>query len=184
MNKSIGSLEFRSICKGIEISNEILKQNNIEILYAKSICPGKFIIIFSGDSQDIKEAVELGQSLGENYIVETFVINKVHNQIIDGLKSKYENKNTDGLCVGVMETTKVCSGIKALDCALKSSDVNLLKIQLAFAIGGKFVFLISGSVSSVENAIYNSKSILDEKEIINTAIMPFVHNGLMEKIWR
>lgn len=182
MNKSIGSLEFKSICKGIEISNEILKQNNIEILYAKSICPGKFIIIFSGDSQDIKEAVELGISLGENYVVENFIINKVHNQIIDGLKNKYENKNTDGLCVGVMETTKVCPGIKALDCALKSSDVSLLKIQLAFAIGGKFVFLISGSVSSVENAIYNSKSILDEKEIVNTAIMPFVHNELIEKI--
>lgn len=182
MNKSIGSLEFRSICKGIEVSNEILKQNNVDIVYAKSICPGKFIIIFSGDSQDVKESVALGESLGQAYIVETFVLNKVHNQIIDGLKNKYENKNTDGLCVGVMETTKVCSGIKALDYALKSSDVNLLKIQLAFAIGGKFVFLISGSVSSVENAISNSKSVLDEKEIVNTAIMPFVHSGLMEKI--
>ena len=31
MNKSIGALEFRSISKGIEVSNEIVKKANVEI---------------------------------------------------------------------------------------------------------------------------------------------------------
>ncbi|WP_250278839.1 BMC domain-containing protein [[Clostridium] colinum] len=182
MNKSIGSLEFKSICKGIEVSNEILKQNNIEIIYSKSVCPGKFVIIFSGDSQDVKEAVCLGESLDDNFLIESFIINKVHNQIIEGLKGKYISKDIEGLCFGIVETLKICSGIKALDYALKSSDVNLFKIQLAFAIGGKFVFLITGSVSSVENAIYNVKELLDKKEILNTAIIPFACKEIMEKI--
>lgn len=182
MSKSIGSLEFKSICKGIEVSNEILKQNNIEILYAKSVCPGKFFIIFSGDSQDVNQAVDLGKALDDKHIIEFFVINKVHNQVIDGLKNKYPSKDIEGVCFGIFETTKICSGIKALDFCLKSTDVNVFKIQLAFAIGGKFVFLITGSVSSVQDAINGAKSILEPKEILSTSVIPFASKELMEKI--
>lgn len=182
MNKSIGSLEFKSICKGIEVSNEILKAHDIEILYFKSICPGKFIVVFSGDAENVKQAVEQGKLISGKYLVESFTINRVHNQIVEGLKAKYSNREIDGLCFGVMETTKVCSGIKALDVALKSSEVNLFKIQLAFAIGGKLVFIISGSVSSVENAILNARNSIPENEIVNTSVMPFVEKALMEKL--
>ena len=51
MNKSIGALEFRSISKGIEVSNEIVKKANVEIIYFKTICPGKFLVIVTGDEE-------------------------------------------------------------------------------------------------------------------------------------
>ena len=45
MKKSIGALEFRSISKGIEVSNEVVKKAFVEVSYLKSICPGKFFLI-------------------------------------------------------------------------------------------------------------------------------------------
>ena len=37
MKKSIGALEFRSISKGIEVSNEVVKKAFVEVSYLKSI---------------------------------------------------------------------------------------------------------------------------------------------------
>lgn len=179
---SIGSLEFRSICIGIEVSNEIIKRNNIEIAFAKSVCPGKFIIIFSGDAAEVQSAVNLGMELGSKSVVSYFIINRVHEEIINALTNKYKSKDYTGLAVGVMENSKICSGIKALDKALKSADVRLIKMQLAFAIGGKLVYIISGSVSDVEYAIDEATKILKPSEIIATSIITSPSKELIDKI--
>ncbi|MGL5558415.1 MAG: BMC domain-containing protein, partial [Paraclostridium dentum] len=82
MNKSIGSIEFRSIAKGIEVSNEMVKKSYVDILYLKSICPGKFIIIISGDVGEVNTAIEYGLSISQGFVVDSFVINAVHESII------------------------------------------------------------------------------------------------------
>ncbi|MGL5244263.1 MAG: BMC domain-containing protein, partial [Sarcina sp.] len=89
MSKSIGALEFRSISKGIKISDEILKRAFVKITYMKSICVGKFLIIVSGDTGEVKEAIEYGKEIGIKHIIDSFIINSVHKDIIHALKNKY-----------------------------------------------------------------------------------------------
>lgn len=179
---SVGSVEFRSICKGIEVANEMVKRNNVDVAYAKSICPGKFLIIFSGDAAEVEEAVNLGNELGKQFIVDSFVINKVHDQIVKGLKNKYESKECEGLAIGIMETSRVCTGIIALDKALKSGDVNLIKMQLAFAIGGKLVYMISGTVSDIEHSINEALNEIESKAVVATSIIPYPSKDLINNI--
>ena len=156
MSKSIGAIEFRSISKGIEVSNEIVKKSSVNICFLKSICIGKFLIIISGDVSEVEEAIKYGLSLGGNNIIDSFIVNAVEEEIINGLKNRYTSKEVNS-AIGVMETTKVCSGIKALDKTLKSSDVRLVKLQLATFLGGKLVYIITGDLSSVEYALNEGK---------------------------
>ena len=171
MNKSIGAIEFRSISKGIEISDKIVKKAFVEIIYLKSICPGKLLVIVAGDEGDIKESIEYGVEISKGYILDSFIINSVSDAIIDGFKNKYE-KGYKVLSIGVVETSKVCSGIKSLDKALKSSDIKLFKLQVAFLVGGKLVYIVSGDLSSVEYGLEEAKKTLNPKEIINISIIP------------
>ncbi|MGG7077192.1 BMC domain-containing protein [Clostridium sardiniense] len=172
MNKSIGSIEFRSISKGIEIANEMVKRADVDVIYAKSICPGKFIIMISGDASEVHESVNYGLKFDKKYIVDSFILNRVHDDIVNGLKSKYKSKEIEGLAIGIMETNKVCAGLEALDKALKSGDVNLVKLQLAFAIGGKLVYILSGTLSSVEHSINTAIEEIEAKDIVATSIIP------------
>lgn len=87
-------------------------------------------------------------------------------------------KNIEDKAIGIMETGKVSSGILALDKTLKSSEVNLVKLQLAFGIGGKLVYIVSGDLSNVENGMREGQAILQEKDIINVSIIPFVHSEI------
>ncbi|MFQ9695855.1 MAG: BMC domain-containing protein [Zhenhengia sp.] len=82
MNKSIGALEFRSISKGIEVSNEIVKKANVEIIYFKTICPGKFLVIVTGDEGEVNEAIDYGVMIAENTLVDSFKVHAVSTPII------------------------------------------------------------------------------------------------------
>lgn len=181
MNKSIGAIEFRSIAKGIEVSNEMIKKSSVEVLYLKSICPGKFLIIIAGETSYINESIDYGLTKGSGYIVDSFVINAVSLDIINGLKNKYK-KLESITSIGVVETNKVCAGLRALDKTLKSSDVSLVKLQLSFAIGGKLVYIVSGNLSDLDYGIDEGTKILDKKDIVNISIIPYVDNQIIKNL--
>lgn len=181
MNKSIGAIEFKSIAKGIEVSNEMVKKSFVEILYLKSICPGKFLIIICGETSYVNECINYGTELGEEYIIDSFLINSISREIINGFKNKYEKLDTIN-SIGVVETSKVCAGIKMLDKTLKSSDVALVKLQLSFAIGGKLVYIVAGNLSSIEHSLEESKKVVKEKEIIYTTTIPSVDEEIIKSL--
>ncbi|MPQ42896.1 BMC domain-containing protein [Clostridium tarantellae] len=181
MSKSIGAIEFRSISKGIEVCDEIVKKAFVKISYMKSICPGKFLIIVNGDVGEVETAIEYGKEVGKKHIVDSFIINSVHKDIVHALKNKYDSKEVKS-AIGIMETYKVCSGITALNKTLKTNDVRLIKLQLAFGIGGKLVYIISGDLSSVRDGLEEGKKAILEKEIVNMSILPSPHYEVIKNL--
>lgn len=181
MGRSIGSIEFRSISKGIEVANEMVKKVSVEIIYLKTVCPGKFVVMVTGDEGEITETVEYGKKLGEGYIVDSFVIHAVNDAIINGFRNRYISKDVHE-AIAVFETNKVCAGIKALDKTLKASDVRLVKMQLAFAIGGKLVFIVTGSLSSLMYGSEAARKALKPNDITNISIIPSPSAQLLEHL--
>ena len=43
MKKAIGLVEFKSIAKGIETTDERLKSANVELITSTALCPRKYI---------------------------------------------------------------------------------------------------------------------------------------------
>ncbi|MBU5483159.1 BMC domain-containing protein [Clostridium sp. MSJ-11] len=170
MNKSIGAIEFRSISKGIEVSDLMVKRATVDVAFFRTICVGKFLVVLSGNEGEIEEAVTCGVDAAGEYIVDNFIINAVHPSIIEGLKSKYIKEKFNA--IGIVETVNVCSGMKALNKILKSSNVQLAKLQIANTLGGKLVFIISGAVSDVEDSIRKARGEIEEKKIIQTSVIP------------
>lgn len=183
MNHSIGALEFRSISKGIEVSNEVVKKANVEIIYMRTICPGKFIVIISGNEGEVNEAIDYGVLLSDKSLIDSFKVHAVNLSIIDAFKNQYGDRTVNG-AVGIMETNKVCAGIKALDMSLKSSDVKLIKLHLAFGIGGKLVYFISGSLSNVEYGISEGIRTLDANDTANVSIIRSPSDELLKHLFK
>ena len=50
---AIGLVEFTSIAQGIAAADAMAKTANVEILIAKSICPGKYIVTVSYTHLDV-----------------------------------------------------------------------------------------------------------------------------------
>ena len=46
MIETVGFLELNSIAKGVEAADAILKAAQVELTFAKPVCPGKYSILF------------------------------------------------------------------------------------------------------------------------------------------
>ena len=56
--KAIGMVEYKTVSSGIKAADLIVKTAEVELLEAQTVCPGKFIILFTGDLSAIRVSVD------------------------------------------------------------------------------------------------------------------------------
>jgi len=165
----IGLLEYNSIGKGINATDQILKQAEVEVLFAKPVCPGKFTVLFSGDVEAVKSSIHAGVKIAEDSLVDELFIPNIEPTIFSAINCAAEVKELDAL--GVIETFSVASTIVAADIAAKKGQVTLIDIRLAMGIGGKSYVTLTGEVSQVEAAITAGAMDASEKGLLASKIV-------------
>jgi microcompartment protein CcmL/EutN len=164
MKKSIGILEFRSIAKGIEATDAMLKASNVQLILSTPLCPGKYITIVRGEVGPINIAVEAGRQAGSDFALEGYVIHNVSEAVYPALTGTV---NADRLAsLGIIETMTAVSSVIAGDIAVKASNVTLMEIRIARGLGGKGFVLLTGEVASVKTAIQACEERLKQEGII------------------
>tara|TARA_R110002167_G_scaffold79875_1_gene219948 strand:+ start:257 stop:811 length:555 start_codon:yes stop_codon:yes gene_type:complete len=170
-NKSaIGMIEMNSIAKGYAVGDAMLKAANVDILFNRTICPGKFMVMVAGDVAAVEASMSAGLELGNETIVDELIIPNVHSSVFSAISGTRVIEQTDAL--GIIETFSVASIIEAADAAVKAANVELIDVHLAMAIGGKGYLTLTGDVASVTAAIeagaayIKDKGVLVEKVII------------------
>lgn len=151
MKKTLGLVEFKSIAKGMEATDEMLKSSNIQMVLSTPICPGKYITLVSGDVDAVKNAVTIGKRVGDIFTIDGFVLSNIHPQVFPALGATTDIDKVDS--IGIIETMSALSSVVAGDVAAKAGNVELLEIRLARGLGGKGFTIITGEIASVKAAI-------------------------------
>ncbi len=151
MEKSIGVVEFRSIAAGISAVDIIVKASQVKILDAKTICPGKYYIIFAGMVSAVKNSMDVIESESGSFIIDSVAIPNVYPQIFSGLNAASDV--ADLKSIGVIETLTSPSIIWAADAAIKATDIDIIEIRIARALGGKNICVINGQLSDVKESV-------------------------------
>lgn len=151
MIRSIGLLEFNSIARGIEAADTMVKAAEVELIFSKAVCPGKFISLITGDVGAVKAAIDAGLETGGQYVVDSLVIPSIHPQLIHAINGFTK---IDGVgALGVMEFFSIAAAVSAADTAAKAAQVDLMEVRLGIGIGGKAFVTLTGDVSAVNEAV-------------------------------
>ncbi|EDE2075440.1 propanediol utilization microcompartment protein PduT [Salmonella enterica subsp. enterica serovar Javiana] len=179
MSQAIGILELTSIAKGMELGDAMLKSANVNLLVSKTICQGKFLLMLGGDIGAVQQAIETGTSQAGEMLVDSLVLANIHPSVlpaISGLNSVDKRQ-----AVGIVETWSVAACISAADRAVKGSNVTLVRVHMAFGIGGKCYMVVAGDVSDVNNAVTVASESAGEKGLlVYRSVIPRPH----EAMWR
>ncbi len=146
----LGILEFSSIAVGFNALDEMIKTAPIKIIDARTICFGKYLIVFSGDVASVEYAFTKGIEIGGNFIVDSLFLPMVHPEIIDtfGTVKQIEDWGT----IGIIETKTVTSAVEAADIAAKVGGIEIVEIRLANGFGGKSYVKMIGSLENIQEA--------------------------------
>ncbi|WP_058911298.1 BMC domain-containing protein [Entomohabitans teleogrylli] len=181
MSQAIGILELTSIAKGMEVGDLMLKSANVSLLVCKTLCPGKFLIMLGGDVGAVTQAITAGEHASGSLMVDSIVLANIHPSILPAVSGL--NPVSERQAVGVVETWSVAACIQAADQAVKASNVTLVRIHMAFGIGGKCYQVVSGDVSDVQNAVNVASESAGEKGLlVYSAVIPRPHDAMWRQL--
>ena len=168
---AIGMIELNSIAKGYAVGDAMLKAADIEIMFNRTICPGKFMVMVAGDVAAVEAAMGAGLDIGGETIVDELVIPNVHASVFAAISGTRVIERTAAL--GIIETFSVASIIEAADAAVKAAEVELIDVHLAMAIGGKGYVTITGDVAAVSAAVdAGTAYIADKGVLVEKVVIP------------
>ena len=144
-------LEYSSIAIGIKALDEMVKVAPVNIIEARTICPGKYLIVFSGNVASVEYAYNKGIETGKDYVVDKLFLPMIHPDVIHAIGNI--NKTDEWNAIGIIETLSVVSSIEAGDLAAKAGGVSIIEIRLAIGFGGKSYVKMIGSLDAVEAAM-------------------------------
>ncbi|MDR1977492.1 MAG: BMC domain-containing protein [Synergistaceae bacterium] len=180
---TIGFVELSSIASGIEIADAMLKTANINLVFAKASCPGKYYILINGQVANVEKAINVGIEMGKGFVVSSLVLPKIHQKVILAINmSGLTNNKVDA--IGVMEFYSVTSSLIAADTAVKAAPVNIIDIRLGTGIGGKSFVVICGDTSSVKDAVDAASSVrTEEGMLVNKVIVSKPDKKLLSSLF-
>jgi microcompartment protein CcmL/EutN len=144
----------------------MLKVASVELLLARTICSGKFLVVVAGDVASVQAVVETDASVAAGSLVEQRIIPHVHPSVFPAIAQAVDLTPEHAKALGLIETFSASSIIEVADAAVRSADVTLLRIHLAMAIGGKGFVLLAGDVASVEAAVTAGATMAREESIL------------------
>jgi microcompartment protein CcmL/EutN len=149
--KAIGLVEFISIARGIEATDEMVKVAEVELLLSRTVCSGKYITMIGGDVSGVERAIEVGVEIAGETLVDQFILPNVHSSVIPSITATTPVEDLRSL--GVIETFSVAASVVAADTAVKAASVDLVEIRAAIGLGGKSFVILNGDVADIRTAV-------------------------------
>lgn len=170
--EAIGMIELTSVGIGYQIEDTMLKAADVEIVLARTICSGKFIIIVTGNVAAVEAAVSAGLDAAPDGIIDHMTIPNVHPDVFKALGQSVQLSTSDiPPSIGIVETFSAASALEAADAAVKAAGITLYHIHLAMALGGKAFIMMSGSVADCRSGVDTAAEVVRAKGLLVSAVV-------------
>ena len=175
---TLGIVETNSIAAGVEAGDIMMKTAFVKLESAQPTCPGKYVIMISGDTAAVTASVNAGKKIAADSLVNSIVISSLHEQVIPALACATVPEHKEA--VGVIETFSIAAAVIAADAAVKAADVELIEIRLGRGLGGKSFVLLCGGTAEVKAAVSAAKNQEDVKGLLlRTVVIPALHEDML-----
>ena len=169
--KAIGAIELSSIGIGYQIEDEMLKSASVDLLIARTICSGKYLIVIGGQVGAVETAVRAGLASVGEAIIDHLTLANVHEGVFPALGQSVALNGDQNGAIGIIETFSGVSVLAAADAAAKAARVTLFRIHVAMALGGKGLLLMTGAVADVRAGVQAAAEVARERGLLVSEIV-------------
>lgn len=178
---AVALIELRSIARGVKTADAMVKKAPVRLLEARTVCPGKYLILVGGETAAVEEAYNAGVDIGAELIVDELFLPYAHSQLIPAMQACSYVSGMQAL--GVIETFTVASVILSADAAAKAAEVELIELRMANGLGGKSFFTLTGALNELEAAVEAGVAIIEKSgSLVCREIIPNPHGDINLKL--
>lgn len=181
MSKAIGMVEYKTVSAGMTAADVMVKTADVEVLQASTVCPGKYIVLVTGELSAVRASVDAAKKKYPEQCSDSFVLGNPHDDIFPAIYGGGEIG--DAKALGILETFTAPSIIVAADMAAKTAEVKLIELRIARGMCGKSYMLLTGTVAAVTAAIERAKAVVGEEGLLlDSSVIPNPDKALWSSI--
>ncbi len=174
---SIGLIELASIAAGYRVADAVAKSSPVALLWARTVSPGHFLVLFAGDVAETESALVRGDEVGGEVVLDRMLIPNVHPDLVAAIRGPRRVEVDEA--VGIVEARTVATTVLAADAAVKAAAVELIEVRLAMHLGGKGFFLLCGEVGDVEEAVATGADLARARgALVHDVVIPRISDEL------
>ena len=151
MAKAIAVSEYKTVSAGVTAADAMVKAADVDVIEAATVCPGKYIIIITGELSAVRAAVDAAKASYPEQYMGSFVLGNPAEGLFSAIYGTAEI--TELRALGILETYDVATMLIAADNAAKTAEVELIEVRLARGMCGKSYLMLTGEVAAVQAAI-------------------------------
>ncbi|HAJ95307.1 MAG TPA: hypothetical protein DCP02_03640 [Actinobacteria bacterium] len=153
--------EFKSISRGIMVTDSMSKSASINIVRASTSCPGKYVAIIEGEISALSSAEAVAQKQGGRHLFSSAIVSSINHKIIEAISGKL--RSTEHGSIGVIEGPNIADLVSSSDIALNSARVDFIEYRLARGCGVNSFYIMTGTLSDLSEAVENASAYLEER---------------------
>ncbi len=181
MQPAIALIEFDSIAIGVRAGDAMVKRAPVEVTYAGTVHPGKYLVLVGGDVACVEESYAAGLAAGDDTVLDKIFLPSAHPEVVRYLRGM--RGRVTGEALGIVETRTVAATLGAADRGLKGAEVDLVELKLADRLGGKAYCIFSGAVADVEAAVEIAVDRLeDPATLVAQVVIPDFHDEMLANL--
>jgi len=185
LDPAIALVDLDSVAVGIVTADAMVKAAPVGSIYTGTVHPGRYLVLVSGDTASVEEALAVGLATGGGSVVDSVFLADVHPAVSAAIVATEERALHGGEALGIVETATVATVIDAADAAVKAAAVELAAVRLADGLGGKGYALIVGAVADVEAAIDGARSrVAGSTAVISYRVVAQLHDEVAVNLER
>ncbi|MBQ9873447.1 MAG: BMC domain-containing protein [Thermoguttaceae bacterium] len=168
---AVGAIELSSVGVGYQVQDALMKAATTTLLIARTVCSGKYLLVYSGKIADVEEATAVALKVGGISVIDHLTVANVCQAIFPAMAQSVVLSPEEIGALGVVETFSATSALIAADFAGKAANVVLFRLSLAMALGGKGLLMLTGSQADVETAVEAAKNALKDRGTLASAVV-------------
>ncbi|NMB24523.1 MAG: BMC domain-containing protein [Firmicutes bacterium] len=177
MGNAVGLLELSQIASGYWLAHELSKHVAVDMIWAETICPGHFLMIFTGASASVEVAMEMSKNVDASGVISHGMLANIHPDVMGVLQNPRGMGRSKAL--GMIETLGIAPAILAADGMVKGAAVDLVDIRLAGGMAGKALVMCEGRVDAVKAALDYAVELLEPVDVVSAVTLASPHPELM-----
>ena len=148
-NDALAIAELSTIPSGLLATDAATKAADVNVVYAGSIHPGKFLLVLDGGVSETELALKAVCEIGRKRLIDAIHLPFPHPQLRRPQRPKVGDAEP---ALMSLETLTIPSLVGVIDRILKSTSTVLRLLQLADHLGGKSVAVLEGVLADIEAA--------------------------------
>ncbi|MFP3959830.1 MAG: BMC domain-containing protein [Spirochaetaceae bacterium] len=175
----LGGIELDSVAAGAQVLDTMAKKAPLRFLDVRTVCPGKYVMLFTGDEASVEAALTDGVSLRPDCVLNWIYIPTLHHEVWNAVAGDAGPPEFELDAVGILESFSVLGAVEAGDAAAKAAGVTVVHIRSGDEMGGKSSLKLVGPLAEVEAALTAGAKVLEKKDTLcKQVIIPRPHEDL------